>query len=179
VVDTRSVPIDCLAEHGSHDPVPAPLRGFGTVRLAAHLRPEWEPSGAQRSSRWLNPRPGIPLFASIRFRGPTLVHPSLFRAHAIAWAVPRLASCSFFVRAASLDASNADLPRLVGWRSLSPGSLSRTNVAPCLTFLVASSAPPTGSISGGTACSLRTLARASGAVSHFTESARLHLAHPP
>jgi hypothetical protein len=76
VVDAGSVPIDCLAEHGPHDPA---------LIMAAHHRQGWEPSGAQRSSRWLNPRSGVRLFASTRFRGPTSVHPSLFRLHAFAW----------------------------------------------------------------------------------------------
>jgi len=53
--------------------------------MAAHHRQGWEPSGAQRSSRWLNPRSGVRLFASTRFRGPTSVHPSLVRLHAFAW----------------------------------------------------------------------------------------------
>lgn len=74
---------------------------------------------AQRSSRWLNPRTGTSLFTSVHLGRPsTLTHPS--RCSEAFAPLPRLAHRAIFVRAASLDASNADLPRLTGWRSRIP-----------------------------------------------------------
>jgi len=93
------------------------------LNAITHHRSVWEPSGAQRSSRWLNRGRLALLFASASFGRLDLDAPSLVRIPA------RRASVVPLGRATSLccegalsrvfgNAAGADSPRLSGWRSL-------------------------------------------------------------